>query len=479
MAAMILVCIEHCMHPAEPPMSWTPRLPADTQLLYVAIADALADDTESGRLSAGTRLPTHRALAATLGVDVTTVSRAYAEARRRGLVVGHVGRGTYVRGARSTATATAPAPLVDLTVNLPPEPSDTCDAAMRRSLADLARSPRMAALLAYAAVGGNTEHREAGVTWCATRGVPASVDRVLVFAGAQQALTSILSAHCEPGDVVLTEALTYPGFLAAARLLRLRVVGVATDRDGLVPDALAHTCRTNRPKLLLATPTLQNPTASVMPVSRRRRIATILRERGVGLVEDDTYAPLVPDAPRPLATLIPELAYFVSSLSKAVTPALRTAFVVAPSSSLAARLTPHLQATGWLAAPLMTEIASRWITDGVIATVVAERRAEAGARQAIVRDQLGLPRTAGSPHALHHWLELPRQWERASDFVDALRRRGVLVTSGDAFAVDAAQPSRAVRVSLGAAANRLALSRALETVAAVLGEQPEPARPAR
>jgi aspartate/methionine/tyrosine aminotransferase len=78
--------------------------------------------------------------------------------------------------------------------------------------------------------------------------------------------------------------------------------------------------------------------------------------------------------------------------------------------------------------------------------IVADRRREAEARQTLLRAALGLSRNAGSPHALHHWLELPRQWERAPDFVETLRRRGVLVTPGDAFAVDATQPVRAVRV---------------------------------
>jgi DNA-binding transcriptional MocR family regulator len=127
----------------------------------------------------------------------------------------------------------------------------------------------------------------------------------------------------------------------------------------------------------------------------------------------------------------------------------------------------------------MTEIAARWISSGITTTIVADRRREAEARQALLRDALGLSRNAGSPHALHHWLELPRQWERASDFVDTLRRRGVLVTSGDAFAVDAKQPVRAVRVSLGAAPNRPALASALETIASLLREDPEPVRPAR
>ena len=461
-------------------MSWTPRLGADTQPLYVAIADAIADDAESGRLAPGMRLPTHRALARTLGVDVTTVSRAYAEAHRRGLIVGHVGRGTYVRGAaRPPVEPQAATPLVDLTVNLPPEPSEACDDAMRRSLAELARTPAIAPLLAYAPAGGTAEHREAGAAWSATRGVTTGADRVLVCGGAQQALTAILSAHCEPGDVVLAEALTYPGFLAAARLLRLRVVGVPIDREGLIPEDLAHACKTYRPKILLATPTLQNPTGIVMPLARRRRIASVIRDRALVLVEDDVYAPLVPDPPRPLSSLVPELSYFVNSFSKSVTPALRTAFVAAPHVAAAVRLVPHIQATGWLAPPLMSEIAARWVMSGVAATIVAERRAEAQARQAILREQLGLPRNAGSPHALHHWLELPRQWERAPDFVEALRRRGVLVTSGEAFAVDPTPSARAVRVSLGAASSRATLASALETIAALLREDPEPARPAR
>jgi DNA-binding transcriptional MocR family regulator len=460
-------------------MSWTPRVVVDTQPLYLAIADAIAADAESGRLAPGTRLPTHRALAQTLGVDVTTVSRGYAEAHRRGLVIGHVGRGTYVRGGRPFASARVRPTFIDLTVNLPPEPSDVCDEAMRQSLAELSRSPSLASLLAYAAVGGSEAHREAGSAWCAARDVSASADRVLVCGGAQQALIAILSTHCEPGDVVLTEALTYPGFLAATRALRLRVVGLELDRDGIVPDALAQACRAHRPRVLLATPTLQNPTATIMSLARRRRVATIVRERGLTVIEDDVYAPLVPDAPRPLASLVPELAYYVSSFSKAVTPALRTAYLVAPTSVLATRVSSQLQATGWLAPPMMTEIASRWITTGVAAKIVADRRREAAARQAMLHSQLALPKTSGAPYALHHWLELPRRWERAADFVDALRRRGVLVTNGDAFAVDATTPSRAVRVSLGAAPTSDALASALETIADVLREDPEPVRPAR
>ena len=76
---------------------WTPDLRQRTGPRYIAIAEALSEDASGGRLRPGTRLPTHRDLADRLGVTVGTITRAYAEATRRGLVTGEVGRGTFVR----------------------------------------------------------------------------------------------------------------------------------------------------------------------------------------------------------------------------------------------------------------------------------------------------------------------------------------------------------------------------------------------
>ena len=78
---------------------WNPEIDA-AGARYLAIAEALSGDVKSGRLRPGDRLPTHRDLAYRLGVTVGTVTRAYAEAARRGLVGGEVGRGTYVRDTR-------------------------------------------------------------------------------------------------------------------------------------------------------------------------------------------------------------------------------------------------------------------------------------------------------------------------------------------------------------------------------------------
>src|ERR671936_2220292 len=110
-------------------MNWQPDLDRYKGPRYRAIAEALAADVRAGRLPAGTRLPTHRDLAWRLKVTVGTVSRAYAELERRGLIAGEVGRGTFVRppGAPpdfAAPRAEAPPPdradFVDLTRNVPP-----------------------------------------------------------------------------------------------------------------------------------------------------------------------------------------------------------------------------------------------------------------------------------------------------------------------------------------------------------------------
>src|SRR5438067_3858682 len=151
---------------------WTPDLRRRSGPRYAAIAEALAEDAAGGRLRPGTRLPTHRELAEALGVTVGTVTRAYTEAARRGLVSGEVGRGTFVgASARPGLDALAPAassgrPLVALSANLPPAAADGGEAAtLSRTLAALARGRDLERLLAYPPEGGAPSHRAAGAEW--------------------------------------------------------------------------------------------------------------------------------------------------------------------------------------------------------------------------------------------------------------------------------------------------------------------------
>src|SRR5215472_13554131 len=99
---------------------WVPRIRESGKPVYRAIADAISDDLRSGRLRPGARLPPQRRLALALGVDLTTVTRAYNEARRRGLIDGRVGRGSFIRERPAVHPYGAPSGTpVDMTMNMP------------------------------------------------------------------------------------------------------------------------------------------------------------------------------------------------------------------------------------------------------------------------------------------------------------------------------------------------------------------------
>jgi DNA-binding transcriptional MocR family regulator len=430
--------------------SWQPTLPGRRGPRYRVIADALAEDIGRGALPAGARLPTHRELAWQLRVTVGTVTRAYAEAERRGLVAGEVGRGTFVR-----ATA-GPPPLrfhakpdrpdfIDLSIHRPRGSGEV--ELLGQSLQRLARDPDLAALAEYHPHAGRPEDRAAGARWieCTSR-LAATPEAVLVTASGQHAIAAILAAIAEPGDTIAVESLTYPGMRAAANLLHLKTAPIALDEQGLLPDALAAACRGGRVRLAYVMPTLHNPTTATMPVERRRALVEVAQRYDVILIEDDVYGFLLEKPLTPLAALAPEHAFYLTSTSKSLIPGLRIGYVHCPAR-LAERVTNALRATTYTAPPLMARIASQWIEDGTADRLAAEKRREGARRQALARRLFAGHDYRSEPGATHLWLTLPAPW-RAEDFVAVAERRGVGITPAAAFAVGRQAPN-AARVCFG------------------------------
>jgi DNA-binding transcriptional MocR family regulator len=450
--------------------SWRPRLPrpagrsgegpARPAPLHQRITDALAADVAAGRLKPGTRLPTQRDLADLIGTTVATVTRSYAEARRRGLVDATVGRGTFVR---ETVYAPPPAAIVDLTVNsLAPAPFAPELAAAASSLVD---RDGLNALLHYQPHEGHRRHREAGAAWVRTRGVPAEPGEIVVTAGAQHAMLVALATTTRPGDPVLVEALTYPGLTSLANHLQLRPEPVPLDAEGLLPDALDAAASRTRARVLYTMPTLHNPTGVTMSAARRRALVEIAARRGLTLIEDDQYG-FLSDSP-PIASEAPHLCCYVASLSKSVVPGLRVGYLRAPAA-LVAPLGAAVFASAVMAPPLGAELAARWIADGTAARVVEWKRSEFAARAARARKVLGCPAAPAAPHV---WLPIARGLT-ALEAVEQVRLRGVLVSGSQAFAVGRERPVEAVRICLGPPPTRDVLDRALETIAGALSEPP-------
>ncbi|MEM6990629.1 MAG: PLP-dependent aminotransferase family protein, partial [Myxococcota bacterium] len=404
-----------------------PKLAGHDGPRYLAIADALADDVTRGRLPPGTQMPTHRDLAEALGVTVGTVSRAYREARARGLVVGEVGRGTFVRGADSASHAvglpiheSSGSGAIDLSLNFNRIPG--MQSIVSRSLTTLAQDPSTRALFEeYHPQAGCTPHRAAGAKWIARSGLEVAPDQVLVTCGAQHAMTVALMAATRPGDGLLVGRLTYPAIIALARSLHLELHGVAMDEHGLLPDALEAACRAHKPRALYCMPTLQNPTTRVMPDARREQICEVATRHGLAVLEDDVYGFLLADAPPTLVSRIPHRGYYLTSLSKSLAPGLRVGYLALPVGDRS-RFIDSLWATTVMAPPVMAELATRWIDDGTAAAMVDGGRAEAAQRQALAHRMLADLRYESHPGALQLWVELPPHW-RPGDFAARAAQR--------------------------------------------------------
>jgi len=453
---------------------WVPQLPKGAAPLYLAIADAIEADIGRGALPPGMRLPPQRALAERLGIDFTTVSRAYAEARRRGLVEGRVGMGTFVqrpgnKPAGSTPSLTTSG-LVDLTMNFPPRTGDgQLSARLWAEVADLERSGGMDLLLRYQEVGGTRADREAGTAWLGDMLPDLGADRLIVAPGAQGALLALLTLLKDPLRPVAVEALCYPGFRALASHTATPLVPVAMDEHGLIPDDLAAQCARHRPALLYCTPNLHNPTTATIPLDRREAIAEIARKHDVIILEDDAYGKLASNDLSPLAVLAPERTYHIASLSKSLAPALRIAYVACPDPRSAARLMGAVRATTSMASPLGAAIATRWIATGLANQSLAAIRAEADARRAIALCLLGQDGVQSGPYAYHAWLPLAHGWSR-SDFASRLRHVGIGVVTSDAFAIGPAP--EAIRIGLAASVDRAMLETSLREVADLACQSP-------
>jgi DNA-binding transcriptional MocR family regulator len=448
-------------------MDWVPTISEQHGPLYQRIVAALESDVAAGRLVRGQQLPTHRALAKALGVDLTTVTRAYSEARRRGLIDAQVGRGSFVSETTlRPANERLPEVRIDLSMNVPPHPLEAqLDERILQGLETIRQKSGLTTFLNYLEPGGSERERGIAARWLRSRVAHAAAERMVIYPGTQAIIFNLLMQLAGRGDVVLTEALTFPGMKAAAARLGIRLVGVAMDEGGVIPDALATACRAHRPKAVYLIPTLHNPAAVTLSSERREAIAAIIRGAGIVLIEDDAYGLLDPSA-LPIANLIPERTFLAATLSKCIAPALRVSYLLTPDHAAREEMRARLQASAQMPPPLMVALATHWIESGVAERIIAAIRNEASGRQQLASRALkGLAFAAGRT-GHHLWLTLPGEWRR-EDFVGHLLRSGLAVVGSDAFAVDQDAP-HAVRISLGAARNRAELAEGLRMLASSL-----------
>lgn len=400
---------------------WTPEL-RPGQAKYAAIVAEIKRAIASGQLRANEPLPPQRELAFRLGVNLTTVTRAYAEATRLGLVAGEVGRGTYVRAESVEArifveTARHHDEIDLLTVG------GLTDGLKAGLSAFISADPPAGDLFGYGSDLITWRATEAAMQWCRWRGYEPAY-RPILCNGAQAGLDAVLRILSGQMQAVLCEEYTFPGLKSAARLNELRLFPVRCDAEGAMPDSLAEQARISGARVFVTVPNGQNPTGAIMSDDRRAQVAEVATRLGITVVEDDVYGALCGQPP--LVRDLPGEHVLITSLSKCVAPGLKFGFVVGRHPALE-RLAQEVTLTTWLSSPLLQGIACELISSSTAQKLAQRRQEELGQKAAVVERVFGRARAVPSPFL---WLGVPGE---SGEFSAEAARRGVLVACSGTF----------------------------------------------
>ncbi|MHC3686673.1 aminotransferase-like domain-containing protein [Klebsiella pneumoniae] len=416
---------------------------------YKAVVDRYAQAIRSGQLPAGTRLPTHRTLAAGERISLATATRVYRELEEMGLVSGETGRGTFVRDlslppGHGVDQQVVAADVVDLNFNYPslPEQGD----ALREALRQLAMAGDIDSHLRYQPHAGRLAERDIIARHLTCQHFAPDAENVLIVNGAQHGLAVTVMGLLRPGDVVAVDALTYSGFKVLAALYHLELAAIPCRPEGPDLQALQTLCQQRRVRAVYTMPTLHNPLGWVLNTGQRQALADLARQHDLLIIEDAAYARLVSHPPPPVVSYAPERTVYVTGFSKNIATGLRVGVAISPP-----RYRPEIErairATTWNTPTLISSLICAWIEDGTVARFETQKRQDARQRQQMAREVLcGLP-VVSHPDSYFVWLPLGEE-SRADRLANALMERRISVSTAEPFCVSTTIP-QALRIALG------------------------------
>ncbi|WP_299842676.1 PLP-dependent aminotransferase family protein [uncultured Roseovarius sp.] len=450
---------------------WRPDLSKAGKSKYQALADALRKAIAAGVLEKGGKLPPVRELAYRTSVTPGTVARAYSLLIDEGLLEAGVGRGTFVADRQVAAQ----------------EPRDWPETVSFRSpyLPDVGQSELLRDAMRSVADKGTSlsmmrypNSRDDRLLRDTMRGhlvdLPVgnfTTDDIVLAHGAQNAMLAVLQTVLEgPEPVVLVEQHAYAGFRRAAELCRARVVAIECDDEGPRPDLLQEAVRRHRAQMFLTSAEVNNPTLRTTTPQRRREIASVARRYGMHVLDDDCYK-LTPASGESYRALLPDLGWYVSSLSKSLTPSLRVGWAIGPRERAKDLARTVSFGSFGLARPL-TDITQAVLSDPRLPDVLNKTREALAARVRLAVNHLGGHDVTWHEDVPLLWISLPGGW-RASRFVRAAQEQGVLLKSSEDFVLRDNRAPHSVRMAINAQIATGCFERAVDKIRDLLDNPQE------
>lgn len=423
--------------------------------LYRRLERALRGAIGRRAIPAGSRLPPERELSRLLAVSRTTVTGAYEALKGDGWLESREGSGTRVRDRHKEWTDLplfAPGMELPIHADILPLLSGVGEAVDLtapgfRGYGDL---PVESSVLPSVELAGAIDEsvgyiplgiprlREAIADWLADQGLPTSADQVLVTSGAQQAISLTTTLLVRPGDTVIVENPTYYGAIDSFRLAEARTLAVPGSASSLDVDRLREILAAGRPRLIYLGLTFKNPTGSLVPDDVRHRLADLIDEYEVPVIDDLAFGSHLIDTepPPPLATYAKRgQVVTVGSMSKLFWAGLRIGWLRAepPLINQLARL----KVVADLGSSIPSQLLALHLLDAGD-EVIATRRRQLRSRLAVLIEALQscLPdwqyeRPLGGVFV---WVKMPHG--DAGELAQLAIRRGVRITPGSVFSPD-------------------------------------------
>ncbi len=445
------------------PLSWMPSKDSLCWPQYLSLAAALEHDIEAGILAPGTMLPAQRLLADYLDINFTTVTRAYALCREKGLIYGVTGRGTFVSPSGEHECVDDHIIEMGVVLGFPSVTKHVVEAAQ-----DVMTRDYLSRLFSYNERSGLARHRSAGVQWMSRFGVRTDAEHTAVFAGAQNAIAVALLSLFRVGDSIATDAYTYANMIGAARLAHIRLVPVAHDEGGMLPEALRSVCKTKRVRGLFVMPYCANPTTYTLSEMRRDALAQVCAEHQLTVIEDDSRQFVSPDC-RTLFERLPNQTLYLAGATRLMAAGLRITFAAFPEQFRRA-LTQGFYHTNIKASALDAEIISQLILTGKASKILEEKRTLALQANALFDDIFpGAPKPQ-EPGALFRMLPIVSHEESGQAMESRLLRDGIRVCHAYRFCVDKNAGASFLRVSLSSTQNLSKLEEGLRILNKLLNK---------
>lgn len=447
------------------PMSWKPDKNQLKFPMYISIAELLEKDIQSGKIAPNTKLPPQRELADFLDINLSTITRAFQLCEMKGLIYGTVGKGTFVSAHATISEKKQQNTLIPLGAIQPYYQFNHIVADTAKEILSHANAPM---LFEFDNTIVTQYHKKTAQKWLSQYGIDADESNIMITSGIQNALIITLLSLFHAGDKIAVDNFTYFNLIQLAKQLSIQLVGIETDKNGMLPEALEKQCSTVNIKGVYLMPCCSNPTTITMPLERRKKISDIIKKQKIMLIEDDTYHFTIQNKITPMFSLIPENTIYLHSLSKSLVAGVRAAYLV--FSERFKKIFLNTANNVNLKIPLLnSEIITQLIENGTAYHIIHEKCMLSEKRNQIY--QKYFPKL-NNMYSLFQWLPLPNNYN-GYRFEMQAEKNAVKVFCSDRFAVGNTNNISAIRIAICSPSTTAQLEHGLKIIKSLIENECE------